>query len=310
MNQNEVYKYVNTCQEPLAVCSTSQKDKFWLDDPTELYKNYLTFIPKYEMTVNQQLNAISRFCLYMILLILIFNRGESVLFIPITILIVIILINKIDIVDKLSKVKELSKILQIREDNEQNRQIQEKEEYSSDINKEYKTYQEKIDEENSKKDYTIKTGYYDSNGTLRLGTMEYPPTRIDDHEPILNYTIDEIDDYTKNTCRKPTSDNPLMNTPIVDYGKFNQPSACNDDDDNINDEIRVNFNHELFRDVDELWERGNSQRQFYTMPNTAIPNNQTEFAKWLYKRPEGTMCKDEDMSKCIKFYDDLRYRNR
>jgi hypothetical protein len=101
-----------------------------------------------------------------------------------------------------------------------------------------------------------------------------------------------------------------MNTPATDYGKIDQPSACNADDDDINDSIKVNFNHELFRDVDELWDKKNSQRQFYTMPNTSIPNNQTEFAQWLYKIPEGTMCKNEDMSKCIKFYDDLRYRIR
>jgi hypothetical protein len=307
MNQNTIYKYVDTCQNSLALCSTSQKDKFWLDDPTELYKDYLTFIPKYEMTENQQLNAISRFCFYMILIILVFGRGQSLLFVPITILIIVILMNKIYMGDKFGKMKELGKILGIREERNIDEMSKEKEEYSSDIAKEYPTYQDRIDKENAAKDYTLEAGYYDSNGELRLGSMEYPTTQ---HEQALPYTIDEMDDYRRNTCRRPTPDNPLMNTPITDFGQPNQPSACNEDDDKINDEIKVNFNHELFRDVDEVWDKVNSQRQFYTMPNTAIPNNQSEFANWLYKRPEGTMCKNEDMSKCIKFYDDLRYRNR
>lgn len=301
------YKYVNTCQEPLSLCSTSQKDKFWLDDPTELYSDYLSFIPKYEMTENQQLNSISRFCFYMILLILVFNRGEVLLFIPITILILVILISKIGLVDIYAKTKELAKILDIRKEHKQEDALKEKENYSSDIEKTYKTYEERIEEENAAKDYTIQTGYYDSNGALIMGSAEYPFTK---HNNENNFTVDEMKDYKMNTCRRPTPDNPVMNTPVTDYGQSNIPSACNDDDDKINDEIKVNYNHELFRDVDELWERGNSQRQFYTMPNTAIPNNQVEFAKWLYKQPEGTMCKEEDMSKCIKFYDDLRYRTR
>ena len=61
----------------------------------------------------------------------------------------------------------------------------------------------------------------------------------------------------------------------------------------------VNFNHNLFRDVDELWERANSQRQFYTIPNTAIPNNQKEFANWLYRSPGGN-CKT-DQGRCGRF---------
>lgn len=305
---NTNYKYVNTCQDPLALCSTSPKDGFWLDNPTELYKNnnYLKFFPKYEMTFADQLNSISRFCFYMIILILLFKRGESLLFIPITGLILIIIINKIDVLDKLGGTKELRKILNIRTEHTLKNEQQEKEDYAPDVNKTYKTYQERIDEENAAKDYSVKAGYYDSNGDLQMGDYEIQNMGI----PQNNYTIDEMNDYEMNTCRKPSPDNPLMNTPAVDFGSQNQPSACNSDDDDINDEIKVNFNHELFRDVDELWDKKNSQRQFYTMPNTAIPNNQVEFAKWLYKKPEGTMCKNEDMSKCIKFYDDLRYRTR
>ena len=49
----------------------------------------------------------------------------------------------------------------------------------------------------------------------------------------------------------------------------------------------------------------NSQRQFYTTPNTRIPNNQIEFAEWLYKAPE--TCK-ENNEHCLR-YNDIRYHN-
>ena len=45
------------------------------------------------------------------------------------------------------------------------------------------------------------------------------------------------------------------------------------------------------------------QRQFYTMPSTTIPNDQTGFAKFLYQLP--TTCK-EDSAQCLR-YEDVRY---
>lgn len=304
MISNTNIKYENTCHNPLALCSTSNKNKFWLDDPRELYvnNNYLLFIPRYEMTRIQQSNAISRLCFYMILLILIFGKGEIFLFIPITILILVILFNKVNMFDKFGGYKELNKIFGIREEDK----TKNDETYTLDAKKTYQTYQERIDAENAEKPYTLETGFYDSNGKLIIGEGDSPKMA----DVPRDYTVDELKDYKKNTCRKPTPDNPLMNLHATDWGNINVPEACNADDDNIKDDIAVNFNHELFRDVDEVFDKANSQRQFYTTPNTSIPNNQTEFAQWLYRKPKGTLCKDEDMSKCILFYDDVRYRIR
>ena len=306
MQTNNNIKYENTCDAPLALCSTSNKDKFWFDNPKELYENegYLSIIPKYEMTRNQQSNAISRLCIYAIILILLFNRGQSLLFIPVTILLLTILFNKVHLFDKLGHTKELNKILDIRE------MAKRKVEETPDVNPTYETYQDRIDNENAQKLYTVKSGVYDSNGELHLDYQQNPAKYCNGCNK-NDYTADEMRDYRKNTCRKPTIDNPLMNTPVTDFGSINQPSACNEDDENIKDNIKVNFNHELFRDVDEVFERSNSQRQFYTLPNTAIPNMQTEVAEWLYKQPDTIMCKENgDLSKCSVFYDDVRYRIR
>ena len=95
-----------------------------------------------------------------------------------------------------------------------------------------------------------------------------------------------------------------MNSDILNYNTGDPPEACNVDDELIKEDMKVNFNHELFRDVDELWERKNSQRQFYTTPNTTVPNNQKEFAEWLWKVPK--TCK-EDQQGCLR-WEDLRFK--
>ena len=306
---NQTISQKNTCNDPLALCDTSNKDKFWLDDPTVLYtnSNYTKIIPKYEMTRNQQLNSITRFCIYMIILILAFNRGEYILILPIAILIVVILFKKFNNNDLYGGAKEISKILNIRQEKENHQNALIKREYSQDGSPKLKTPIEMEDEEEKNKDYIIKSGKYSSDNKLSLGTKEKPSEYLRERNESL-YTIDELADYEKNTCRKPTNDNPMMNPAITEFGAGDPPAACNADDDDIKESIKVNFNHQLFRDVDELWERENSQRQFYTMPNTTIPNNQNEFASWLYKLPSSQNCK-EDNSGCLR-YSDIRFRSR
>ena len=108
-------------------------------------------------------------------------------------------------------------------------------------------------------------------------------------------------------CRKPTKDNPFMNIQLHDFDNNQYVEACNIEDDKINKDMVHSFNSKLFMNIDDAFSRTNSQRQFFTTPNTRIPNNQIEFANWLYKVPE--TCK-EDNEQCLK-YDDIRYnRNR
>ena len=47
------------------------------------------------------------------------------------------------------------------------------------------------------------------------------------------------------------------------------------------------------RDVGDLYGKSNDQRQYYTMPSTTIPNNQTSFAKWCYG--VGPTCKESSI---------------
>jgi len=292
---------MNQCNKPLGLCSTTPKQKFWLLDPTELYKNnnYMEFIPTSNMSRHQQLNALTRFFIYLTLLLLIFKKNDKWLYLPLIGLVLILIIYGINTTDTFSNIKEFDRIMDLRLNklinNDNNADLHHDNKEITGV----KVLHEDLNNCN-RSNPNLQSGYIDSEGDIILGD-KYNVNTCDD--PKL-YTFDEILDYEKNTCRQPDLANPFMNPNIIDYNNGPIPQAGNVDDDEIKENMRVNFNHNLFRDIDDLWERENSQRQFYTIPNTAIPNHQTEFAEWLYKIPK--TCK-EDHQQCLR-YEDLRFK--
>lgn len=121
---------------------------------------------------------------------------------------------------------------------------------------------------------------------------------------VLNKTEKyNIENFKNDKCQRPTENNPFMNATLNDFANHKERlDACNIEDDDIKENIDNFFNKNLYRDVDDIYDRKNSQRAFFTMPNVKIMNDQTKFAKWLYKTP--LTCK-EDNSKCLK-YEDVR----
>ena len=99
-----------------------------------------------------------------------------------------------------------------------------------------------------------------------------------------------------NSKTVPTQDNPFMNYNYITDSKNKSKSVKSYNNPNIKDEISTYFNEKLYRDVSDLYQKNNSQRQFYTMPCTDVVNDQTKFAKWLYYTDK--TCK-EDGIKCV-----------
>jgi len=80
--------------------------------------------------------------------------------------------------------------------------------------------------------------------------------------------------------RPPTKDNPFMNVPITDY---NIPQKYSKSQFGCGQQCQANFYDKLYRSVDDgLWERSASERQFYTTPNSSVPNERNKFAQWLW----------------------------
>ena len=98
----------------------------------------------------------------------------------------------------------------------------------------------------------------------------------------------------KDNCAKISTNNPFMNAMPFDNRNRNQ--ACNVLNEEQQMNIEEKFNHNLFRDAGDIFDRNNGQRQFYTMPSTSYPNNRTSFANWLYKTPP--TCKEGNGAQC------------
>jgi hypothetical protein len=100
-------------------------------------------------------------------------------------------------------------------------------------------------------------------------------------------------------CIQPTYNNPFMNYNIITDFPKREPACPSWNDKEVREEIEDKFNYNLYRDVSDLYGKSNSQREYYTMPSTTNPNNQTAFAKWCYNA--GPTCK-EDTIRCVPQY--------
>ena len=81
------------------------------------------------------------------------------------------------------------------------------------------------------------------------------------------------------TCTPPTRDNPFANVLLTDLGKP-RPPACSYD--KVKDTVKKHFNTGLFQNATDIYERENSQHQYYTMPVTTTLPDTGAFANFLY----------------------------
>jgi len=100
-------------------------------------------------------------------------------------------------------------------------------------------------------------------------------------------------------CTDTDLENPFMNPTIVDI-QYNpdRPEACPVYREGVKEEVEDNFQKRVFKDVTDIWGRDYSAREFYTVPNTTIPNKQTQYAEWLYGT--GATCKEGNGLECEK----------
>jgi len=89
-------------------------------------------------------------------------------------------------------------------------------------------------------------------------------------------------DTSKQLLVEPTIDNPFMNVLLTDY--VDKPDRQVVTKETLDDEIEDKFYFNLYREVGDVYEKNHSERQFFTMPWTTIPNAQGDFANWLYKQ--------------------------
>lgn len=298
-------------------------EKFWLKEPSIIINNCWEIIPNNNMDMIRKLNAITRLLLLFLILILLFKREPIYIILVLVFILVIIIIYYMYISDENSVSDDLlvsdDEIEDYTPDNFycpkngckinckndcpkellNTKELLNKKELSETngpINSIYNdpNYRDLIMKDGSSKNVILEAGYIDSDGNYRLG-REYNLDTQTNNKKKLNYEFNEK--YKKNKCRKPTADNPFMNIVFSDYlDASNVPEPCNSDQ--TKDDAAYLYNSTIYRNIEDVYERQNSQRLFYTLPITTIPNKQGDFADWLYKT--GPQCK-ENTSKCTYF---------
>jgi hypothetical protein len=213
-------------------------DPFWGDDPNILFnfERSIEFFPTKDMSTNEKLNAISRFFIYLGILMFISFRNYNLLFIPIIALGILYVVFV-----------------------------------------------------NDKTLHEINIEQFDRNIKKELNINEDTPIKID-----------EVGDI----CHRPTRDNPVMNVLINEItDNPNRPPACYHNDPDVREETEKFFNYNLYKNVEDVLDKRNGQRQYFTMPWTTIPNDRDSFMKWCYKTTN--VCKDGDLDYCLR-YEDMR----
>ena len=115
----------------------------------------------------------------------------------------------------------------------------------------------------------------------------------------------------KGNFTKPTVQNPLMNVMLPEINdnpkrKMAAPSFNREVEKEINEKAgNVGPDPRLFLDLGDSISFEQSMRNFYSMPNTKVCNDQTAFAKFCY----GNMpsCKEGNEFQCVK--NNQRYTN-
>ena len=96
-------------------------------------------------------------------------------------------------------------------------------------------------------------------------------------------------------CKIPEKNNPFMNPTI--YGENNSKKPClSYNNKGIQKDIENKFNADLYKDVNDIFGKNNSQRQFYTVPGKTNPNDLESYKKWLYSTPP--TCKEGNGLQC------------
>ena len=112
-------------------------------------------------------------------------------------------------------------------------------------------------------------------------------------------SMEDIDamimDINKDIFREPDDDNPMMNQNTFDLYE-NKKAVPTYNNPGMKRKVEETLDAGIFKDSNDLFNRRNSQRQWYTMPNTEAMNKQTEFAKWCYMTPP--TCKEGNGLQC------------
>jgi len=240
---------------------------FWYNNPLILINNKSLFeiIPLKNYSYNRKLNAVMRFTIIYAVMVRIINNNNSIFCLPFITILITVYLYKYP--------------LDIKKKNNKNQSLE------GFINN-------------------------NTNNTTDIDLSEKNLKNLIDSSIFMDCNNIDTDIY-----RKPTIDNPMMNLNLItgtpgNSQEWNQDGEIQTNEiqedtlkaiptfDNIcvADDVDEKLNFGLYKDPNDIWGTRNSNRQFYTMPNTTINNHEVELGKWLYGTPP--TCKEGNGIQC------------
>jgi hypothetical protein len=279
-------------------------DEFWIKNPQILINKYYEIIPTKDMNRPEQMNAVSRMLIYILILVMIFDRRSDIIIFILIGLVLIIGLYFVYINDKqginndlINENKNEFEKFDSKKDLLDNQELK-----KNILNLVEDSKEQNVKALNSKLENKIKleSGYIDFDGNYKIGENH---ADISIHEqnkvkPKISMSKNKI--IKKQHCRKPTVNNPFNNILFSDYlEEGNIPQPCNSNESTMT-EMQNLYNSSIYRNLGDVFERENSQRTFYSVPIKTTPESQTDFANWLYKT--GPTCHEN--SEYCKYYQD------
>lgn len=132
---------------------------------------------------------------------------------------------------------------------------------------------------------------YISLGMAAVLALAYSALALPSREPFTEPPHAASNEFeyarSKIDCQYPSDTNPFGN--MLPGDPMDRKPACLYDE--VADDINRRFDRSMCTNVTDVFNKENSQRQFYTMPNTAAANDQMEFARFLFG--QGPNCKSD-----------------
>jgi len=123
---------------------------------------------------------------------------------------------------------------------------------------------------------------------IRKGT----PVSEPQSKPLKTRQVDE--GFQARELNDTSMANPFENITIDEYTYNNLRGPAKGKTD-----LDAFFRVQWSSDPTDVFGKSQSQRMFYTTPNTTIPNDQKSYQEWLYKIP-GLTCKEGNGGACVR----------
>ena len=224
-----------------------EEENIWFNNIEILFDRKYLFdiIPSQVMTFNKKINVITRFSLYLSLLLFILTLNNKYFYI------IIIMVS----------ITYILHIFSIRDNFENNKNM--------DV---------KYNELNSSSDNNDT-----NNDTNKYNWSDNDVTENDNSINNESVNSNEYENITNKKCKLPTKENPFMNLLVNEnYNNTNNSCVINK---NIDNKISNIVSDKIIGSTNIYNNRNSLENVFYTMPNNKVPNDQAAFAKWCYDTP-------------------------